>query len=157
MNVIVPYETLLSRHPEQVEACIFQVRKGKAKAKDTDPATWEWQYKWATRVHSYSFRQVLAGEAEPEKDAWNELSSLERVNDIVSRSLPVWILCTPPGKRTKGWATLDETFFPIEGRALLSQIHTESMASAGYRCLLMNTKQQLLLLSTVLSLDLPSL
>jgi len=122
------YEVALTRHPEQVAACVRDVRSGKAKTKDTDPATWTWQYSWATRIESFTFTQLLDGTSQKARQTWDSLTVEEKVTDTVSRSLPVWLEGHPPGKRTRGSSELDPTFFPDEARANLRQQYEDENA-----------------------------
>lgn len=109
-NLDIPYEVALTRHPEVVNACIDQVRAGKSKDKNTDPATWRWTYSWGTRVEATTLERLLRDGPKE----WSKMNVDQRVKDQVMRSLPVWLMGTPPNKRTCGRADLEPTYMPDE-------------------------------------------
>ncbi len=123
-NIDIPYDVALTRHPKQVNACIDQVRAGKSKDRNTDPATWRWTYSWATRIEATTFERLLM---EGPKDR-SQMTAEQRTADEVMRSLPVWLMGTPPNKRTCGRADLESTYFPDEVRARILKNHEEQVA-----------------------------
>lgn len=111
-TIDISYEVALARHPDQVNACIDQVRAGKSKDKNTDPVTWRWTYSWGTRVEATTLERLFR---EGPKE-WSKMNVDQRTVDQVMRSLPVWLMGTPPNKRTCGRADLEPTYMPDEVR-----------------------------------------
>lgn len=123
-NIDIPYEVALTRHPDQVNACIDQVRAGKSKDKNTDPATWRWTYSWATRIEATTLERLFR---EGPKDR-TKMTAEQRTADEVMRSLPVWLMGTPPNRRTCGRADLEPTYFPDEARDRILKAFEEQVA-----------------------------
>lgn len=123
MNVEIDYAIALARHPVEVQVCIDKIRKGKAKKKDTDPATWKWTYDWATSVEGFSLGDMLSGKAQkPPKPQTVE----ERVADEVSRSSA----CLQA--RIGGtWSYSPLSVFPEEATAVI--LKAEQQAEADRR------------------------
>ena len=46
MNKDITYAEALAKHPTEVAEIVRLMRKGRSKAKNTDPATWSWSYSW---------------------------------------------------------------------------------------------------------------
>jgi hypothetical protein len=121
----ISYEIALSRHPDEVAACIKQVRKGKAKSKNEPPETWSWHYCWATKVKAFSFSDILSGKLK--RDKWPNMTAQERTIDEVTRSLPVELMGEPPGNRTCGRTDLSSIFFPPEVQEQIFDKHESNI------------------------------
>jgi hypothetical protein len=111
-SVNVPHETALKRHPSEVARIVAKVRSGKARDKDTDPATWQWRYVWGTRVEGYNIGQLLDGTAGKDAKRRLAMTADERVADQVARSRPAWLEAATV--RTQARANLPDDCFPPE-------------------------------------------
>lgn len=135
-SVPVPYEVLLKRHPVEVQEVINVIRSGRAKSKNTDPATWHWCYQWSTRSTGYRFADLLNGKAAKDRAAHDALTIDEKVAAAVSRSTPAWLRGSPP--HTAATASLPG-FFPPEGEA---QIRAGYEADAAERARIVGLSQE---------------
>lgn len=121
-NLDTTYEQALSRHPAEVAEIVKGVRKGKARDKDTDPATWRWCYTWGTRIEGGgSLAELLSEKLEPYHIKLSRMTLDERVTDEVRRSVPVALYGRVPSGRTGGQEALPD--FPPEVGALIRSRH----------------------------------
>lgn len=61
MNLPLSYEDALSKHPAEVAEVIRIARKSRSKFRNSDPATWKWEYIWSELIEGgvMSIREVL--------------------------------------------------------------------------------------------------
>lgn len=130
MDVPISYEEALARHPAEVAAILRDVRRGKAKDKDRDAATWKWTYSWGTRIDGgiSSLADLLSGKHEPWPVKLARMTLDERVADEVSRSKPVHLVGRTPSFKTRGWADMHPDYFPPEAEALIREGHASQVA-----------------------------
>lgn len=60
------YQTLLSRHPNEVAEAVANLKASKSKHKNSNPANMDWYYDYSFETNSYTFPELLKGMVKPE-------------------------------------------------------------------------------------------
>jgi len=124
MKVTISHFTACERHPEAVERIVAKVRRGRSQLRDTEPASWEWFYEWATRGRGFTLKEVLNGTAQAARQK-QPMTLNELVADEMERSKPICLVGALP--RTRAHSVFDPDFCPPEVEARVRAGHVERL------------------------------
>lgn len=85
-SIEITYERAMEFCPTEAEQAIEMLRRSRSKLRHADPRSLKWEFAWATRVHSHSFRDLMSGKARADDEAQKKLTLEERIADQAHRT-----------------------------------------------------------------------